>query len=308
MAGLTFSKGSDQVTTKSVALLCVTGAVVLMGLAMPTPAAGQGEGYREQPDAAGCPGYPAPFYPCAKEKAKAFEPPRTPDGHPDLQGFWATGRQSMYVEDHPPSMGIRGETSIIVDPPDGKFPNQPWAEARRAEIFELNQNPPSVEYLDPPGRCFLKGIPRQLYNNPFPIQFIQNADYVILLHEQNHAYQIIPLDDRPHVGEDIKMWMGDSRGHWEGDTLVVESTNHNGRGWLDLRANFYSDAARVVERYTLIDPDVLLFEAEIDDPTVFTRPFTVAFPLRRNTTEGLQLMEFACHEGNRSPAIQLGGF
>ena len=294
-------------TANRVASLLIGPALVVASTLAPMLAlGGQREGYRQQPDAAGCPGEPAEFYPCAQEKVRTFEPSRTPAGHPDLRGFWHHGRQNRIITDHPPTPGIRGETSIIVDPPNGEIPYQAWAEAKRAEVFELNQNPPSAEYIDPPARCISRGVPRQMYNSPPPKQFLQSPDYFIVVHEQNHAYQIVPLDGRSHAGSEIKLWMGDSRGRWEGDTLVVETTNHNGRQWLDVRANFYSEAARVTERFTLIDPDVILYEVTMEDPTVYTQPWKIAMPYRRDTREDLEIMEFACHEGNLSPALQLG--
>ena len=154
-------------TANRVASLLIGPALVVASTLAPMLAlGGQREGYRQQPDAAGCPGEPAEFYPCAQEKVRTFEPSRTPAGHPDLRGFWHHGRQNRIITDHPPTPGIRGETSIIVDPPNGEIPYQAWAEAKRAEVFELNQNPPSAEYIDPPARCISRGVPRQMYNSP----------------------------------------------------------------------------------------------------------------------------------------------
>ena len=114
------------------------------------------------------------------------------------------------------------------------------------------------------------------------------------------------MDGRPVLGGDIRKWMGDSRGRWEGNTLVIETTDQNGREWLDNVGNFYSANAQITERIAMVDADTLLWEAQIEDPNVYTRPWTVTFPLRRNKTPGFQLIEFACHEGNKSPGCNCG--
>jgi hypothetical protein len=128
---------------------------------------------------------------------------------------------------------------------------------------------------------------------------VQVPEYVLFLFENSHAYRIIPMDSRPHLGEHIKLWMGDSRGHWEGNTLVVEVTNHNDMTWLDSHGTFHSDALHVVERFTPVNADTMRYEATITDPTVFTRPWKIALPLNRNK-EARELWEEACHEGEQS--------
>ena len=105
--------------------------------------------------------------------------------------------------------------------------------------------------------------------------------------------------DRPHVPQNVRLLMGDSRGRWEGNTLVVDYANGNGRNWLDMSGNFQSEHTHVVERYTLIDPDTIHFEARIEDPTLYTLPWTIAIPFTRNTDEGYYQLEYACHEGER---------
>jgi hypothetical protein len=129
---------------------------------------------------------------------------------------------------------------------------------------------------------------------------------VILTYEFNHAYRVIPVDGTPHIAENIKLWMGDSRGRWEGNTLVVDVTNHNDRTWFDLVGSFHSDALQVVERYTIVDPDRIDYQATITDPKVFTQPWTIAFSLTRNKQPGFEHLEMACHEGERSLGLMLG--
>jgi len=298
------------VTNRIVSTMTMLGAVALLSL-VPAPVAGQpqaGQPRRDVPRAGGCPGEPAPFYRCAIEKAKAFAPPRTPFGHPDLRGYWAHGRQNFDLEDHPETYDMRQETTAIVDPADGKIPYLPWADAKRKDIRAHLAEPPSLEYLNPNSRCYLRGAVPQIYP-PFPLQIVQTPTHVVILQEQNHAYQIIPVDGRPHIGANMKLWMGDSRGRWDGNTLVVETTNLfarlANRNWLDQTGNFYSDQAHLVQRFIPVDPDTLIYEATVTDPTVFARPWTLAMPLRRQKGEGFELLEFACHEGNRAPGLSI---
>jgi len=255
---------------------------------------------------AGCPADPVPFYGCAKEKIKTFSPPRTPDGKPNFQGYWNANRQAFNIEAHLADFAYQGGPTLVVDSPDGQVPYQPWAAAKQQERADKTLDPPSIEFLDPNAQCFLRGVPRQMWMMDY--QFVQptGSPFIFTLHEQNHAYRIIAMDGRPRVGSNLKTWMGDSRGRWEGNTLVVETTNLNGLQWLDNVGNFHSDKVHIIERLAFVDEDTLLWEASINDPTVYTRPWTMSFPLRRNKTPGFQLMEFACHEGNRSPALQLG--
>lgn len=254
---------------------------------------------------AGCPADPAPFYACAREKIKIASPLRTPDGRPDFQGYWNANRQAFNIEAHERDFAYNGGPTLVVDPADGQVPYLPWALAKQQERQQKTLDPPSTEFLDPNAQCFLRGVPRQMWMMDYQFVQPQGSPFIVTLHEQNHAYRVIAMDGRPHVGSGIKTWMGDSRGRWQGNTLVIETTNHNGRAWLDNVGNFYTERAHVVERITMVDEDTLLWEARIDDPSVYTRPWTMSFPLRRNKTPGFQLLEFACHEGNRSPALQL---
>jgi hypothetical protein len=136
--------------------------------------------------------------------------------------------------------------------------------------------------------------------SPGAFQIVQTPGYVVFFFGNSHAYRIIPTDGRPHLGKNVKLWQGNSRGRWEGNTLVVDVTNQNDRTWFDSHGTFHSDAVHVVERYTFVDPDTIRYEARIEDPTVFTRPWTLALPLRRNKEAGIELWEEACHEGERS--------
>jgi hypothetical protein len=241
--------------------------------------------------AAGCSLQPAQFHPCAIAKAKAFNPPRTADGQPDMQGMWNRTVTSQDIEEHTEGFGRQQGPSLIIDPPDGRIPYQPWALERRRDMAE--------QYISPLANCFPPGVPRQVYA-PGGNRIVQTPGYLAFLLEYSHSYRIIPTTPQPHVGTGVRLWMGDSRGRWEGNTLVVDVTNSNGLTWLDNAGNFYSDALRVVERFTLVDTNTIHYEARLEDPKVYSRPWTIAFAMTRNTEPGYELLEQACHEGNRS--------
>jgi hypothetical protein len=141
------------------------------------------------------------------------------------------------------------------------------------------------------------------YNNAY--QIVQTPGYVVIVHEMIHEARIIPLDGRPHVTAGVRMWTGDPRGHWEGSTLVVETTNFNDKGWIAtnaaaarIRGVPHSDALRLVERFTRTDADTISYQVTIEDPKIFTKPWTVEIPLVRD--DSYQIFEYACHEGNKA--------
>lgn len=158
-------------------------------------------------------------------------------------------------------------------------------------------------YPDPQTFC-LYSVPRATYRGGFEI--VQVPGYVLILYGFNHYYRFIPTDGRPHEGgPNVKLWMGNSRGAWQGNSLVVDVTNLNGLNWLDQVGNFFSNNAHVVERFTLADANTIDYEATIDDAKVFTRPWTIRLPLRRARPAGGdkyadETWENACHEGNEA--------
>jgi len=242
---------------------------------------------------------------------KAWNPPRLSDGQPDVQGFWDNrGRRlALYNieegadEAHVLLSGNQTDhQSLAVDPPDGRIPYQPWARAKRQEVFDNHRNLTKWEYVDPHLRCFPSGVPRVFYQGTF--QFVQPPGYVVILQEFNHGSRIVPLDGRPHVGDTIKLWMGDSRGHWEGNTLAVEVTGNNDKTWFDIVGDFHSDSLRITERYTYVDPDTISYEATFEDPNVYTRPFKMALAFGRTVSgeeaKSYELLESACYEGDRN--------
>ncbi len=215
---------------------------------------------------------------------------RTPDGKPDLQGFYeSTARGANQGLDRRGGPG-RGQ-GLLVDPPDGKLPLQPWAAEER-----VSRNLPERGYDDATAHCFPPGVPRAMWI-PEGYEIIQTPDYIVFLHERV-AWRIIPLvaagnTGRQHLPDNMRLWQGDSIGHWEGDTLVIDTTNLNGKTWLSEGGDIMSYAEHVVERITPTGPDAFSYEATVTDPVVYTRPWTIAFPIRR---EKFELREAACHE------------
>jgi hypothetical protein len=258
-----------------------------------------------------------------KATAQTWNPPRTPDGQPDIQGYWIpqgptaamtfptytlegghpfdeeqtviAGANAAGANAQQWSRALKAQ-SVVIDPPSGKIPYQPWALAKRQETLAAHTHPTKPEQIDGRARCYLAGVPATTYGGDS--QIVQTAGYVVLLQEFGHAPRIIPLDGRPHLGENIRLWQGDSRGHWNGNTLIVETTNTNAK-LFDHVGDFHSDAARVVEHFTFDRPDTIRYAATIHDPTVFTRPWTIGLTLRRNTEPGFELLEEACIEGER---------
>jgi hypothetical protein len=214
--------------------------------------------------------------------------PRTPDGRPNLQGYWHRTVVAGSIEDFAGDILFKPQKSIIVDPPDGKLPYRPGMRELTSAI--------SQKYFDPNTLCFLLGVPRVMYQSDY--QFLQTTQYIVMTVTESHAYRIIPLDGRPHIGPAIKQMQGDSRGHWEGDTLVVDVTNQTEERLDIYTGNFTSDALHVVERYTPLDADTIRYEVTVDDPVVYTQPWTMATRFVRNKQPGYEIMEEACYEGN----------
>ena len=214
---------------------------------------------------------------------------RTSNGKPDLQGFYESkaGGANQGLE----RPGAPAGRALIVDPPDGKLPAQPWAVKEKASRDLTERG-----YDDPTAHCFPQGVPRSMYI-PQGIELVQTPDYIVFLFERT-SWRIVPILDqekarRAHLPDSMRLWQGDSIGHWEGDTLVVDTTNLNGKTWLGEGGEVVSYAEHVVERFTPVGPDTLHYQATVSDPVVYTRPWTLAFPMQR---EKFELREAACHE------------
>ena len=293
--------------------------------------------------------------------ASRYSPPRTPWGHPDLQGIWTTDAEIGVPLERPVDLGTKAtltdaefearaialkkkyeddkanrrtregdpeagpehwyeggkhvsrRTSLIIDPPNGRMPEY-TAEARQRVVAKGTElgfvggsfgkgpfdGPEDLALTD---RCITRGLPQTWfpseYNNGF--QIIQSADYVTIFHERLHEARVIPLKSRPHLSSKIPQWMGDSVGRWEGDTLVVEVTNFG-------RTSFRKSgpALKLTERITRVDPDTVKVEVTVDDPTTWTKPWTVAVTGKKDPNYW-QIFEYACHEGNYGMSNILSG-
>ena len=281
--------------------------------------------------------------PAATNKAAAaathWTPTRTADGQPDLQGIWLNfdstpfeapaqqataplspqaaanllaavnvGPASEFA-DHNHKVSAR-RRSMVIDPPDGRVPVLKWAEDRRD--YDLAHLSDAPEHETPWVRCITRGYPAGMfpagYNNAY--QIIQIPGAVVMVFEMIHETRIIPIDGRPRLGESIRQWNGEPRGHWEGETLVVESTNYNNKGSIAssaatgrIRGIPQSEAMQVVERFTRVDADTINYTVTITDPKVYAKPWTVALPLNRDDT--YQMFEYSCNEGNYAMANSL---
>ncbi len=213
---------------------------------------------------------------------------RKPDGKPDFQGYYVpdAGGANFGLQRHAGDGLTPAGRGILVDPPDLKLPVQPWAVDEKAD-----RDRPERGYDDPTAHCFPAGVPRSMYV-PTLYHIIQTADYLVILHERV-AWRIVSLRPRPHLPDSMRLWQGDSVGHWEGDTLVVDTTNLNGKTWLNEVGEIVSYAEHVVERFTPAGPDTISYEATVTDPVVYTRPWTISFPIKRQAG---MLFEAACHE------------
>jgi hypothetical protein len=195
-------------------------------------------------------------------------------------------------------------TSLIIDPPDGSLPPvTPGAKQQADALTAARQRrPASWEDVSMYDRCITRGMPGSMmpgfYNHNYLI--LQAPGYVVILLEMIHDARIIPLDGRPHLAPTVRQWLGDSRGRWEGNTLVVETTNLDGRVHERLPWNTAfgtSENLRLIERFTRIDADTIDYQFTVTDPTIFTKPWTAATPMTRMQ---VPIYEYACHEGNYS--------
>ena len=215
---------------------------------------------------------------------------RRDDGSPDISGYFVSdaggANYGLEVRENiamfPPARGV------VVDPADGVLPYQDWARAEQLERREAWRG-----YDDPTAHCFVAGIPRSHYV-PSPFYILQTPGYVVILHERM-SYRVIPLDGREHLSESIRLWMGDAVGHWQGDTLVVESSNYNGKAWLNELGDVTSHAQTVVETYTPVSDSQIIYRATIADPIPYSRPWTIEMPFNKQSEE---LLEVACLEDN----------
>ena len=222
--------------------------------------------------------------------------PRTADQKPDFNGIWqAIGSAHWNIEPHAADFSPLVELGAIGAIPAGlgivEGGSIPYTSEARAKQQE---NRADWLALDPVVKCYMPGVPRATYL-PFPFQIIQSPDHVVMAYEFASASRIVYMD-RPDFEAPIFSWMGHSRGHFEGDSLVIDVTDQVPDTWLDRAGNHHSDALRVTERYTHVGPNTLMYEATLEDPNVYTQAWTLKFPLYRRLDENMQILEFKCVE------------
>jgi hypothetical protein len=214
-----------------------------------------------------------------------YTPPRTPEGQPDLQGIWQVMNTAAWdLEDHQARLGVPAGQGVVEG---GAIPYQPAALAKKKANFEKRAT------LDAETKCYLPGVPRITYM-PYPFRIVQQAGKISFLYEYVRAIRYIYTNGNPHPRGPIDWWMGDSRGRWEGNTLVVDVIHFNDQTWFDRTGNFHSDALHVIERYTPTSRDHMLYEVTIEDPKVFTRPWKMSMPLYRRQERNVELLEYEC--------------
>jgi hypothetical protein len=224
---------------------------------------------------------PAP----AQSSATAIH--RLADGKPDFSGIWeALNTAAWDIQDHNGQLGIPPGQGVVEG---NEIPYQPWALARKKENFANRKTADLAE-----ANCYLPGVPRITYM-PYPFQIEQTDKAIAFSYEFDHALRVIHMEGKhPDPNNFLDTWMGDSRGHWEGDTLVVDLRNFNDQTWFDKAGNFHSEALHVVERYSLSDADHMNYEVTIEDPKVFTRSWKMSMPLYRRMEKDARLLEYEC--------------
>jgi len=256
----------------------------------------------------------------AQEK---WTPPRTPDGHPDMQGAWARRGVGMAEANGPATplaefsstgqpyptifnsgvvtaqdrASLASRKTGIVDPPDRNLPWRPEADAARREFITHMIPPASLKYVEAYARCVLPGPLEGDDRSPFFI--LQRPGSFVLAYEYNHVTRVIYTDGRPHVGKKGRFFMGDSVGRWESDTLVVDTTNFNDKTSLSRTIPFHSEDLHTMERFTMVSPNVIDYQITLEDPKLFTRPVKIAGYFAA-AQKGTEPMEFACAEGSQT--------
>ncbi len=225
--------------------------------------------------------------PAACYAQAAYQAPRTPDGHPDLQGIWQVSDTSLAynLEPHTPQLGIPAGIGAITNPADGKIPYTPAGRQQQERNFEMRVT------ADPLKGCYLPGVPRMMTLS-FPFQVVQTGEVIVLLSEYAHATRNIFMQGE-HL-DNIELWMGDSRGHWEGDTLVVDVIDFLPDTWLDAAGNHHSGELHIVERWTRTGPNTLQYEATLEDKNVYTQPWTMRVLFYRHQEPNFRVLEYEC--------------
>ncbi len=230
---------------------------------------------------------------CGERQPAAYRAPRTPDGTPNISGIWqAMNTANWDLEPHEARMGPVVSLGASFSIPGGvgvvegdEIPYLPAALEKR------NANRKDWMTLDPEIKCYMPGIPRATYQ-PFPFEIVQSKDNVLFTYEFASASRVVRMDSKEK--SPASAWMGWSIGHWDGETLVIDVTDHVGDTWFDRSGNWHSEALKVTERYTAMDANTLSYEATIEDPNVFSKPWKIKMPLYRHLEPNAQLIEYKC--------------
>jgi len=220
---------------------------------------------------------------------------RTAEGKPDFSGIWqALNSANWDLQAHAARMGPVVALGAQFSVPGGigvvegnEIPYLPAAAAKKRENMQ------NALRLDPEIKCFMPGVPRAMYL-PYPFQIVQTPGYILMAFEFANAARTVYMDSK--LEAPVDSWMGWSRGHWDGDTLVVEVTDQNDQTWLDRSGNYHSNALKVTERYTALGHDAINYEATLEDKNVFSRPWKISMPLYRHLEKNAQLLEYKCVE------------
>jgi len=228
-------------------------------------------------------------------QAPTYRAPRTKDGKPNLNGIWqAVNEANWDLEAHGAAAGPLYQMGAAYSQPPGlgvveggAIPYKPQALQKKKDNFAKRAT------SDPEFKCYLPGVPRGMYM-PYPFQILQGTDHIMIAFEYAGALRTVYMKNQTEAPADS--WMGWSNGRWEGETLVIDSTGFNDQSWFDRAGNFHSDRLHVVERITARSDNHLDYEATIEDPDTFTRPWKISMPLYRRLEKNAQLMDFKCVE------------
>ena len=228
------------------------------------------------------------------KKSGAYNPPRLADGHPDLNGIWEVrAKVDADLEGK-----INGK-NIIVDPADGKIPYKPEALAQKKD------NAAKRATADPLNKCWMPGVPRLMYV-PYPFQIVQSANQPVMPILSQYVHVIRNVNMTGEHLDGLDLWLGDTRAHWEGDTLVTDVADFNDQTWFDAAGNYHSGDLKVTERFTRTAPDTITYEATMTDPKVLTKPFKISLPVTLHTEKNFQIMEYECYAVKEGPTFTVG--
>jgi hypothetical protein len=227
-------------------------------------------------------------------QGQPYRVPRLSDGKPDLNGIWEV-RANIDAN----LEGKIAGKNIIVDPPDGKIPYKPEELAKRKENYQQRAK------ADPMTKCWTPGVPRLTYV-PYPFQIVEAANQPVIALLSQYAHIVRNINMRGEHLDGLDLWLGDSRGHWDGDTLMVDVADFNDQTWLDAAGNHHSSSMHVVERFTRTAPETITYEATIEDQRVLTKPFKISIPLTLHTEKNFQIMEHECFAAKEGPTFTVG--